>query len=81
MQIVRQGTLHECAIPVFPVEVRKGGVEILVDRDGGTHAHEYQNSVNSTEPRIDFDCNVMLGKLVEIGNRLTRAEERMGIRP
>src|SRR5689334_5086658 len=39
MKVVRQGTLHQFAIAVLTVQIRKAGVEVFLNRNGrpGTH--------------------------------------------
>lgn len=37
--IVWLDSLHNFAVPVFPVDVGKGGVQVLLERDGRLSAH------------------------------------------
>ena len=37
--------------------------------------------MNTRFERIDARFDTLMGKVIEIDNRLTRVEERMGIRP
>lgn len=60
--------------------VALASVLISVGMNAGLYVH-LSSVMNTRFDSVERRSDVLLGKVVEIGNRLTRVEERMGIRP
>lgn len=57
------------------------GLYIHLSSTMNTRFDSFERKMDTRFDSVDRRADVTLGKLIEVDNRLTRVEERMGIRP
>jgi len=68
------------AIPLVGI-LANTGLFIHLNSTMNTRFAAVEATMNTRFERIDARFDTLMGKVIEIDNRLTRVEERMGIRP